>query len=152
MTEPVSPHNNPSNALNALNAANASNASNASEGSPHLEKIIDSLETYKTNIVNDYTLKTQDPKSLAKLPNILSNRGKDLKNYFKNNILPPNEDAQFTEVKNSLEPYRKSTTPELLTLVPHYIDHLFVNSPASTLTVEHIKTLKNGAAAYNNEY
>jgi hypothetical protein len=137
MTEPVSPHN------------------NASEASPQqtekLESIIDLLETYKTNIVNDYTLKTQDPKSLAELPSILSNRGKDLKDYFKRNNLPPNEDALFTEVKNSLEPYRKSSTSETLTLVPYYIDHLFINSPALTLTDQHIRTLKKNASAYKDE-
>jgi hypothetical protein len=144
MTEPVSPHN------------------NASEGktqnSKALEDIIDSLEKYKSSIVNDYTLKTQDPKSLAKLPNILSNRGKDLKLYFRTNNSSPNapnllnQDPLFTEVKNSLEPYRNSITPELLTLVPYYIDHLFINSPSSTLTVSHLNTLKRNAAAYNPEY
>jgi len=93
-----------------------------------LKNILTCLIKYKKELINEYTLTSQEPSTLNRLSLFLRNRCATLTQYMVSRVKPENPDEYLGNCLDCLE---KALTPwdlDLSILAPHVCEMILVNS------------------------
>lgn len=119
-----------------------------------LQKILNILQEYKTNVVFPITIRSQDPYITdRKVRNITKNIGDTLIDNIKNGSEIKGDlknDEEFMKVVKEIHDIMVPWTSEISTMVPVYISIMFIEYP-STFTAEHAKRLHDEANEFKTK-
>ncbi len=118
-----------------------------------LRLILQALAKLHTELLQQETLKTQEPQSLQNVKQMLKQTGAFLLNCLRTNSFRTSE--EYSEaIQKCLETLRENSTPwdaDVSTLTPYWIDRMFFKAPFA-ISPDHIETLfRNSQVQQEND-